>query len=249
MIRRRRLVVSVALWPVVSRISVAHAQDTAPPAAIAPLRVLFIGSSLIYINSLPAVLSGLSAQSTEARKIEVEDVTFPDWTLTRHWDAGKALSVIRNKHWDFVVLHPLGASDLKDKSTALFDAEIRKVGAKTIIFAKFPPIRSGQLDNPDKYIADWEPTISALGALNAPVGLAWMEAFKAGIPRRALYDFDGIHPTLAGTYLAACVFFSVIYGRSPEGLQPPWAQGSGAPDAAVLNAAAWTAVQRVQNVR
>jgi hypothetical protein len=249
MIRRRRLVVSVPLWALISGISATRAQDT--PAAITPLRVLFIGSSLIYVNALPAVLSGLSAQSSETRKIEVEDVTFPDWTLARHWDSGKALSVIRGEHWDFVVLHPLGASDLRGKSTALFDAEIRKVGAKTIIFAKFPPIRSGQLDDPEKYVADWEPTITALGALNAPVGLAWMEAFKAGIPRSALYDLDGIHPTLAGTYVAACVFFAVIYGKSPEGLQPPWGQGqgSGAPDAAVLSAAAWTAVQRVQNAR
>lgn len=246
---RRRLVVSGLLWPAISSISVTHAQGTASTAAASPLRVLFIGSSLIYINSLPAVLSMLSVQSTEARKIEVEDVTFPDWTLARHWDSGKALGVIRNKHWDFVVLHPLHVRDLRDKSTALFDTEIRKVGAKTIIFAKWPQIRSGQLDDPDKYIADWEPSIAALGALHAPVGLAWMEAFKAGILRSALYDTDGIHPLLAGSYLAACVLFSVIYGRSPEGLLPPWVQGPGAPDAAVLDAAAWTAVQRVQKLR
>ena len=26
------------------------------------------------------------------------------------------------------------------------------------------------------------------------------------------------HPTATGTYLAACVFYATIYGRSPEGL-------------------------------
>ena len=30
-------------------------------------------------------------------------------------------------------------------------------------------------------------------------------------------DFDGSHPTLVGTYLAACTVFASVYGKSPVG--------------------------------
>lgn len=33
-----------------------------------------------------------------------------------------------------------------------------------------------------------------------------------------LWQDDGSHPTVAGTYLAACVFYGVIFGESPRGL-------------------------------
>jgi hypothetical protein len=33
-----------------------------------------------------------------------------------------------------------------------------------------------------------------------------------------MWQDDGIHPTQAGTYLAACVFYASIFRQSPEGL-------------------------------
>jgi hypothetical protein len=33
-----------------------------------------------------------------------------------------------------------------------------------------------------------------------------------------LWQDDGGHPTEQGTYLAACVFYAVIFHQSPEGL-------------------------------
>jgi hypothetical protein len=188
-------------------------------------------------------LAALSAQSSEARKIEVADVTFPSWTLTRHWGAGKALNVIRSSHWDFVVLQPGNDQDLQDKATELFNAEISAVGAKTIIYVIFPRQNSGFIERPARYFERQIQVATALGALSAPVGPAWAQAVKDGISSASLYDSDGRHPTLAGTYLAACVFFAVIYGRSPENLRPPWIQDAGSPSPAILNAAAWRAVQ------
>lgn len=163
MIRRRNLVVSAPLWPAVFFVSMTRAQDTASPAVISPLRVLFVGSSLIYINSLPTILRALSLQPIDGRRIEVEDVTFPDWTLARHWDSGKALGLIRSEHWDFVVLHPLHARDLKDKPTALFDTEIRRVGAKTIIFA-----------NGRRFEADNSTIRTSTSLIGSPLSLHWV---------------------------------------------------------------------------
>ena len=58
---------------------------------------------------------------------------------------------------------------------------------------------------------------NALGALVIPVGLAFEEAYERR-PELSLHKFfDGSHPELEGTYLAACVVFASLYGTSPVG--------------------------------
>jgi len=56
-----------------------------------------------------------------------------------------------------------------------------------------------------------------LNAPIAPVGLAWSIAVKEH-PELELWQGDGSHPAEQGTYLAACVFYAVIFHASPDGL-------------------------------
>ena len=48
----------------------------------------------------------------------------------------------------------------------------------------------------------------------APVGYAWLTAWLQN-PKLVLWQADGSHPTGQGTYLAACVFYAVIFRQSP----------------------------------
>jgi hypothetical protein len=50
-----------------------------------------------------------------------------------------------------------------------------------------------------------------------PAGYAWWRA-RRQYPDIDLWQADGSHPSRNGTYLAACVFYSAIFGESPEGL-------------------------------
>jgi hypothetical protein len=50
-----------------------------------------------------------------------------------------------------------------------------------------------------------------------PVSLAW-KATWARQQSAALYSGDGLHPSAAGSYLAALVIFQQLYDRSPVGL-------------------------------
>ncbi|HET9454234.1 MAG TPA: hypothetical protein VFO66_08130, partial [Gemmatimonadaceae bacterium] len=50
-----------------------------------------------------------------------------------------------------------------------------------------------------------------------PVGDAWLEAWKLD-PNAPLYADDGLHPSAAGSYLAALVMYAALYGKSPVGL-------------------------------
>ena len=54
-----------------------------------------------------------------------------------------------------------------------------------------------------------------LGAKVAPAGLAFALSLRER-PDLLLYSQDG-HPTVYGTYLAACVLYGTIFGRSPVG--------------------------------
>jgi hypothetical protein len=56
-----------------------------------------------------------------------------------------------------------------------------------------------------------------LGAIVAPVGDAWQNAVTQN-PQLDLWYRDGLHSSETGTYLAACVFYAVVYQQSPEAL-------------------------------
>ena len=69
---------------------------------------------------------------------------------------------------------------------------------------------------------------NANNALVIPAGLAFARAI-AKQPELNLYVADKRHPSLAGTYLASCVTFAALTGRSPvgnsylAGIDPPTA--------------------------
>ncbi|MCB1740633.1 MAG: hypothetical protein KDK91_09705 [Gammaproteobacteria bacterium] len=58
---------------------------------------------------------------------------------------------------------------------------------------------------------------NANGALVIPVGLAFEEAYRRKPEIKLHKAFDGSHPSLLGTYLAACTVFASIYAVSPVG--------------------------------
>jgi len=51
----------------------------------------------------------------------------------------------------------------------------------------------------------------------APVGISWSNSTGGGDPMD-LFSSDGSHPSLAGSYLAACTFYATIFNKSPEGI-------------------------------
>ncbi len=49
-----------------------------------------------------------------------------------------------------------------------------------------------------------------IGATVVPVGLAWQHCLAAH-PAIVLHDKDQSHPSLAGSYLAACTFYATLF--------------------------------------
>lgn len=199
-------------------------------AAPAKRRVLFIGNSYTYFNNLPQILSGLAASAKPPQTLETEMITVGGATLKSLWSGGQPQAALAGKKWDYVVLQEqstlgqtrmvdgvIQINDPKDfhASVRTIDPEIKKAGAKPLLYMTW-----ARKDTPEKQslLTDAYQNIGKeLGDKVAPVGLAWQAALKAR-PDLELHVADKSHPNPAGSYLAACVFYATIFGKSPEGL-------------------------------
>ena len=216
------------------------------------LNVLFIGNSYTYFNNLPQMLAGLAKSAKPAKQLETEMIAIGGATLKRLWDEGNAVAAIKRGGWDYVILQeqstlgiapivtgPAKIADPKvfHEYARLFNAEIKKSGARTIFYLTWA--RQNAPETQAQLTAAYQAIASELKATLAPVGLAWETALKKH-PELGLHSEDKSHPTPAGTYLAACVFYVTLYGQSPAGLasvitgQPlEWLNGSAKSEAPV----------------
>jgi hypothetical protein len=210
------------------------------------IHVLFIGNSLTYVNDLPKMVAEL-AKAGKQRPLRYERETPGGCTLEKHWKDGKALARIQSSKWDFVVLqdHSQGALQRRDSMFEYgkqLDAEIKKNGAKTILYLTWA-LQNKSDDQPAISKAYLELS-KELKAQVAPVGIAWAMALQAD-KKLVLHQPDKKHPNPTGTYLAACVFYATIYGKSPEGL--PGSVGRLSDDEPrPLQVMAWKAVQATE---
>jgi hypothetical protein len=215
----------------VAAVVFAAASPTKQPPVASKQRILFVGNSYTYYNNLPAVFEQLGNASRPG-SIETKMVVAGGATLKDLWDRGEALRTIQQGGWTYVILQEqstLGRPRIENGIPQInepsafheyarrFDAEIKKAGAKTVFYMTWS--RQDSPQNQAKLTAAYSSIAKELGAILAPVGLAWQEVV-GGKPELTLYLSDKSHPSPAGTYLAACVFYATLFKRDPAGLPP-----------------------------
>jgi hypothetical protein len=191
-------------------------------------KVLMVGNSYTYFNNLPKMLEHVALADRPSRRVKCEMIVKGGATLDQLWDEGKAVKAIKEGGWDFVVLQEqstLGETYLVNgqlrisdssryfASARRFDDVIRKSGARTVIFAFWSRLNAAEEDREALAYHHFE-LGKQLGAIVAPVGLAW-QAFRKHPTAPVLYHADRSHPQPAGTYLAACVLYSACFGAVP----------------------------------
>ena len=162
---------------------------------------------------------------------------------------GNVLKAMMGKHWDYVVIQdhsmgPINHPELTRKYVSLIAAQARLSGAQPILYLtwarEYNPATQAQLDSVYTQLAVQN------HALLAPVGQAWQKALSES-PKPDLYIYDGSHPTYSGSYLAASVFYSLIYGQRPPLPTQADAKRFQQVPADSLQQDAWSALQ-AQNV-
>jgi len=96
-----------------------------------------------------------------------------------------------------------------------FANEIRLVKAKPALYMVWPS--ASRMQDFNGVIESYKRAAEEIEGLLFPVGEAWLRAWKRD-PKLELYSSDGLHPTMAGTYLAASVIFEHLYDESAVGL-------------------------------
>jgi hypothetical protein len=204
----------------------------------APLKVLFVGNSFTARNDLPGLIAKLAA--ARGKSLEHHLISAGGASLRAHWNAGEARKTIEKGHYDRVVLQEQSTLPVKNarrmhENVRLFDGAIRGAGARTALYMTWA--RQNAPESQQSITEAYASIARELGATVVPVGLVW-QRFLGEHDQPVLHDKDQSHPTLAGSYLAACVFLAVLFQESPVGIADEVA-GLGEKDLALLQKAAW----------
>jgi hypothetical protein len=209
------------------------------------LDVLFVGNSFTARNDVPGLIARLAA--ARGKTLEHRLISAGGASLRMHWNKGAAREAIAAARFDYVVLQEQSTLPVKNavrmrENILLFDDVIKASGARTALYMTWA--REHEPQN-QQVIADAYTSVgSEIGATVVPVGLAW-QRFLSEHRSPALHDKDRSHPTLAGSYLAACVFYSVLFGEDPEGIEAP-VEGLGGDEAALLRGASVSIESKVE---
>ncbi len=204
------------------------------------MRILFIGNSFTARNNLPGLLAQLAA--SRGQPLEYQLIQAGGASLRMHWNKGEAQQAIERTRYDYVVLQEQSTLPIKNpqrfhENVRLFDQAIKDSGAQTALYLTWARQNAPETQAAitDAYTAIGE----ELGAKVIPAGVAWQN-FIIGHRAPALHDKDQSHPTLAGSYLAACVYFAVLFGENPMGIASDL-KGLTQAEAELLQKTAWAA--------
>ena len=181
------------------------------------INVLFVGNSYTYFWNLPQTLN-LMVESQGAH-ITTSQSTAGGSNWQHHWNGERQLKskeLIKNGHWDFVVLqnHSLSTVQALDQFLEYGEKLIELVRNSDAIPVLY--ITWAREHNPlmQKTITSGYLSLGKEHKVTSvPVGPIWSKV-KVLRSDLALYDSDQSHPSPIGTYLNGLIFYKFFTGLS-----------------------------------
>jgi hypothetical protein len=201
-------------------------------------KVLFIGNSYTAVNDLPALLSSVAQSAGDS--VIYESNCIGGYTLQLHSTNATTLQKIAQGDFDFVVLQE--QSQLPSFPTSQVQSSVYPY-AKTLdslinlanpctetVFYMTWGRKNGDASN----CPNWPPVCTYTGmdsllrlryedmastnnAVVSPAGAVW-RYIRNNHPGIELYSADESHPSLAGSYAAACTFYSILFRKDPTAI-------------------------------
>ena len=201
-------------------------------------RVLFLGNSYTYVNNLPNLIDQLAISA--GNDLIYDSNTPGGYTFQGHSTNATSLNKIASNQWDYVVLQEQSqipsfppsqvATDCYPYAAILNDSILSNNPCTEPLFYMTWGRKNGDASNcafypplctyagmQDRLKTSYMELATNNNASVAPVGVAW-EMVRNLYPSIELYSPDESHPSLAGSYLAACVFYSSIFRETSLGL-------------------------------
>lgn len=203
---------------------------------------LFIGNSYTYANNLPEMIVKVAA--SQNNEFKYQSSTPGGYLWATHSTDSNSTKKIDAGNYDYLILqeqstrladteyglskyfhnsfpaaeylnHRSKLSDICHK-TMFYLTWGRKEGHGIYQFPFYQGANYGEMQ--DNLTLNYSQLADLLNAEIAPVGEAWRQV-SLQHPEIELYTGDGSHPSAAGSYLAACVFYTAIF---QEQMASPW---------------------------
>lgn len=200
------------------------------------LNILFIGNSFTFVNDLPKMLETLAANAGD--EISTASVLRGGAYLHQFADPEHDLSqrlteIYPTKTWDFIVLQDQSFNPANKPEDFL--ESVQKLckqmngGAKFLFYSTWA--YRNHTEKLSKTGMTYSEMLSALTAsyqkaaehhhgIRVPVGDAFALS-TAEYPDIDLYTADDYHPSPCGTYLATCLFYRAVTGKTSANLSVP----------------------------
>lgn len=196
--------------------------------------VLFLGNSYTYVNNLPLLIYNIARANGDT--MSYDSNTIGGYSLGNHMFNTTSISKINAENWDYVVLQAQSQepsfpdqqvmsqtyryaikldsvvkANYNCSNTVFYETWGRKFGDQGNC-PNFPPLctYTGMQDRLKKWYGIFA---DSTDGIMAPAGEAWRASIAANASLE-LYDPDQSHPSLAGSYLTACVFYETLFQRS-----------------------------------
>ncbi|MDY0342606.1 MAG: PKD domain-containing protein [Lentimicrobium sp.] len=201
-------------------------------------KVLFIGNSYTAVNNLPLLVSNLAGSTGDTL---IYDSNAPGgFRFMNHASNAVTLQKISAMDWDYVVLQ--AQSQETSLSLTQMQAEVYPYAeslcnsiraanecAQPMFYMTWGRKYGDQSNCPElPWVCTYEGMDDAIresytymSEVNvselSPVGAVW-RALRTSHPEIELYSSDNSHPSLAGSYAAACSFYTLIYKKDPTAI-------------------------------
>lgn len=207
----------------------AHAQN-APKSD--SLRLLWVGNSYTFYNDLPSTVQAIA--SSQDKKLSITCYLKGGERFSGHLKNQKLLDAIARGGWDYVVLQEFSSAPAMPTAEVARDVYPYARTLDSLVLAASPdaqvifymtwghkygnripipeyPIINTYETMQERLITSYLEMTYANDAWCAPVGMAWRRV-RHERPDYVLYNQDRFHPAPLGSYIAANVIYSTIYG-------------------------------------
>jgi len=195
-------------------------------------KVLFLGNSYTYVNNLPQMIA--DAASSTGDTLIFDSYTPGGYTLLAHSTDTTSLAKIAQGTWDYVVLQEqsqlpsfqdysqfsIGARDVcsyinkyNPCARTMFYMTWGRQNGDTLNCPVWPPVCTYQGMDSLLHLRYMEVALNNNAGVS-PVGAVW-KYVRQNFPGIVLYQSDGSHPSVAGTYIAACCFYTALFKKDP----------------------------------
>ena len=230
----QRIFILVVFFVIPSVLNASEGTQIKPSKNLKANRILFVGNSYLYYNdSLHNHVKRMVQEKFPKREklLSYKSSTIGGSRLAHHnlehlLDS-KNIGVREN--FEVIILQGGSMEPLSNKSRRQFHEQAEKMigkitasGGKAALYMTHAYVEPHEKYAPGM-INDIKSTYIKAGndngALVIPVGLAFEMAYRIKPGIKLHKEFDGSHPSLLGTYLAANVVFATLFKTSPIGLE------------------------------